>query len=113
MVLPVVECRVYREVFPGTPDVEVLTYVAIFETARENTLEPGYHVVSLHHMAARQRDGLSINGLWIEDLHGDDYFCSELWTELVRMTFDEFEDVARQYKHVFNPKHPDAGQIVL
>jgi hypothetical protein len=117
MALPIVEMRVYREAFGNrraADPVEVLTYVALFETARSGLPKEGFHCVIFRPKAnGPYRDGIEINGLWIEDLDGDDLFCIELWSDLTGMLMSDFEAKAKQFNRRFDPKRPDAGQIVI
>lgn len=98
--LAMVEPRVTATKCPG--GLVLVTYSALFPTSRDTGLNPGLHHVALHHQCVTtdngrsRRDALSVNGTYFEDHHGDDYFASELWTDLTCMTFDEFEALAER-----------------
>jgi hypothetical protein len=117
MALPIAEMRVYRESFGNrraADPVEVLTYVALFETARSGLPKEGFHCVIFRPKAnGVYRDGIQINGLWVEDLDGDDIFASELWVQLTGMLIGDFEAKAKSFELRFDPRYPDAGQIVI
>jgi hypothetical protein len=114
MKLPIVRRQIFRETFRGTPNIIVETYVATFPTSREGTLDPGFHNVTYHPKAnTAYKDGVTINGFWLEDLHGDDFFSIDLWSSVTGQTLEEFEAEAEIHESVFNPEYPDANQIVL
>lgn len=82
----------YRRTIYRFDEIEVERLEAVIKLSPASDVE---HRIVYTPLVAKdgQVDGLSINGTYFQDLHSEDYFCSEMFAALTGMYPYEWRDL--------------------